>query len=89
MTPAELVERAARAIAIAIKAVVEPDVRAHEMTDEELAVLSSSATRIALEEAAKVAEAHDLAIMSTTAADVRANEIAAAIRGLIGSGNAS
>ena len=45
---------------------------------------ADAAIAIVLEEAAKVAEARDLSIMSSTAVDIEARKIAAAIRALKG-----
>ena len=64
MNPAErraklLVQKVRQAIAISIFQNVEVDVRAQQMTDDELDAMSSAAIAIALEEAAKVAEAHE------------------------------
>lgn len=52
----DLRERVARAIEATIRHAVEPDVRANQMTPDELAMLADAALAIALEEAARVAE---------------------------------
>jgi alkylhydroperoxidase family enzyme len=85
----KLVERVARAIRSSIQYEVEPDVRANQMTDEELATVARAALALARpvirEECARVAddqakvfkdEAHDQKIWGSPAMSKRALAIA-------------